>query len=248
MVVNFDIQATPGFSLTTAKACAEASRLAYSENYLEWVPRDGAKRIQSGLNHALIFKGQCAGGEIPIVAFRGTSSIRDWMTDADFIRVNHVHRGFQRAFDSIAISLLEVLGEYEGKPVIFTGHSLGGAQAVLAAWGFAQHHPGTQVYTFGQPRVGDSVLAAQCKEKFGAQHFRLVNQEDIVPRVPTWIQGYRHSGREIFFSSLTGTMRFGAPIWLKLLSDIYGSYIDYKAGKLAQIADHSISNYIQRLN
>lgn len=262
MVVNFDIQATAGFSLTNAKVCAEASRLAYVLPGRGNDP-DGATRISSGINHAVCFKTQCVDEEVLIVAFRGTANIRDWMTDADFRMINHVHCGFHRAFDSIAVELLDYLSEHQGKPVIFTGHSLGGAQAVLAAWAFAQHHPGSQVYTFGQPRVGDAFFAAQCKEKFGDSHFRFVNQEDIVPRVPAWLQGYRHSGQELFFSSLAlpligiplppgqswaGNLRMGAPIWLKLISDIYGSYLDYKAGKLAQIADHSIANYIHQLS
>jgi triacylglycerol lipase len=241
MVVKFDIQDQPGFSLTNAWACAEASRLAY-----EPVRNAdcGVRSVASPLNHARV---ETVDGTT-VVAFRGTANFRDWLTDAECVRESHVHSGFKRAFDSIAIDLLDALKDVpeEGR-IFFTGHSLGGAQAVLASWAFASHYPRLEVYTFGQPRVGDAYFASQCKEKFGARHFRFVNQEDIVPRVPGYLMGYRHSGQEIFFPSLGGGMRLGAPLWMKLGSDLYGTWLDYRKGEIAQLSDHAMSNYCLRI-
>lgn len=234
MNLSIDSKAV-GFSLANAKACAEASRLAYVSE----------PTIQSARNHILIL----VGDEADVVAFRGTANFRDALTDAECIRENHIHAGFKAAFDSTAIELLEALcNRPEGKPLFFAGHSLGGALAVLAGWFFSEHYPQAQVYTFGQPRVADSWFASECQKRFGDRHFRFVNEEDIVPRIPGYLMGYRHSGQEVFFPSLGG-MRFGAPLWMKLLSDIYGTYLDWRVNhELAQLRDHAINRYISRLN
>ena len=51
----------------------------------------------------------------------------------------------------------DALAGYPEYEVIFTGHSLGGAVANLAAFDFAnaRHYRSFRLYTFGQPRVGD---------------------------------------------------------------------------------------------
>jgi hypothetical protein len=70
--------------------------------------------------------------------------------------------------------------------VFVTGHSLGGALAVLAASVLLSE--GRQqiaaVYTYGQPRVGDPEFSAAFDAKLGALTFRYVNDLDIVPHVP----------------------------------------------------------------
>lgn len=79
-----------------------------------------------------------------IVAFRGTEPTQpaDIVTDLKFAKVadadygrGEIHEGFKAALDSIWDELLGKLTEYGNKkqPVWFTGHSLGGALAVLAA-------------------------------------------------------------------------------------------------------------------
>ena len=63
------------------------------------------------------------------------------------------------------------------KQVLFTGHSLGGALAVVAA---ARSKYVGEVYTYGQPRVGNRKYSKQVKSKV----YRFVNNNDVVPRVP----------------------------------------------------------------
>ena len=72
------------------------------------------------------------------------------------------------------------------KQVIFTGHSLGGALAVVAA---ARSKYVGEVYTFGQPRVGNRKYSKQVKSKV----YRFVNNNDIVPRIPPPLV-FRHQG------------------------------------------------------
>jgi hypothetical protein len=228
--LTFDLPAR-GFTLTNAASCAEASRLAYS----------APSTIETAINHILVL--ECE--EATVIAFRGTENLRDALTDGECWKASHLHAGFSLAFDSTAGELTEHLAKLPpDKPLFFTGHSLGGAQAILAATFF--FHRTTQVYTFGQPRVGDGTYAAMVTERLKGRYFRLVNQEDIVPWLPLYTKGFRHAGQEVWFPSIGG-MYFGAPLWLKLLSDLYGTWLDYKKDAVAQLEDHAMSRYIERL-
>ena len=64
-------------------------------------------------------------------------------------------------------------------PLFITGHSLGGALALLATKLVARNVDGA-CYTFGAPRVGNYEYFRFIKTPV----FRIVNSSDIVPRVP----------------------------------------------------------------
>jgi len=80
-----------------------------------------------------------------------------------------------------------------------TGHSLGGALAVLAAENLSAQGVEIQgVYTYGQPRVGDSKFAKNFDLRMKNKTYRFVYDEDVVPRVPSALQGYCHVGTECY--------------------------------------------------
>ena len=81
-----------------------------------------------------------------IAVFRGTDgkSLKNWWINLNFFRIEYtacagcqVHQGFHKAYMSIQEGFLanvEALrAKYRSAPVVITGHSLGGAIAVLAA-------------------------------------------------------------------------------------------------------------------
>ena len=89
-----------------------------------------------------------------------------------------------------------------------TGHSMGGALAELAAHKLqlelnrlkqhGMHVAGiTAVYTIGGPRCQDKALAKLVDEQADYQHYRVVNGTDLVPRMPLFFMGFRHSGKTI---------------------------------------------------
>jgi hypothetical protein len=78
-----------------------------------------------------------------------------------------------------------------------TGHSLGGAIAALAAASWAKQKL-RAVYTFGQPAVARDRALEQLTNALAGRYHRLVNDADIVPRVPP---GYRHAGHLLHFNS-----------------------------------------------
>lgn len=138
-----------------------------------------------------------AGDDMIVVAFRGTepAQIRDWLSDATTppwpgpAGTGFVHYGFAEALESVFPRLRDVLAELRsgGRSVWFTGHSLGGALAMLAAARLHLEEPhltADGVITFGQPRTCDATLAAACNKAFRNRMYRFVNNNDVVPRLP----------------------------------------------------------------
>ena len=119
----------------------------------------------------------------------------DLWTDSQFFRKEceaggKVHRGFLSAYSKVDDQLTNVIdAKSDGQSLWFTGHSLGGALAVIAATHFlAELH---RVCTFGVPRVGNEEFAALLKDDL---HDRYVHRDDWVPTVPPNFIGYRHNG------------------------------------------------------
>ena len=123
------------------------------------------------------------------ISFRGTetNSFTDIASDAAFMLQKTpcglIHRGFYNAISENMESLLLALNTLEYKKLFVTGHSLGGALAIVfsAAVCYANDIFVDEVVTFGQPRVGDTAFSVYCDERFPVQ--RYINKTDIVPRL-----------------------------------------------------------------
>ena len=103
----------------------------------------------------------------------------------------YVHQGFQILFDRIW-PLLEPLLRDQPRPLFITGHSLGGALALMSA---ARMSP-EALYTFGSPRVGNPAFTASVS---GFPHHRVVHHHDIVTLLPHAVEtfapyDFRHHG------------------------------------------------------
>jgi hypothetical protein len=156
---------------------------------------------------------QSACGRLAVVAFRGTEPVNlvSWLTDADVIvrdlptswcGAGLVHRGFLANVEPVWQDIQIALRDMPRLEAVYvTGHSLGGAMAVLAA---ARLHASLRyrdllegVYTYGQPAVGDADFAAWAGGAFGARLYRHVYQNDIVPHLPPTTTGdFVHFGTE----------------------------------------------------
>uniref|UniRef100_A0A914Q9C9 Fungal lipase-like domain-containing protein n=1 Tax=Panagrolaimus davidi TaxID=227884 RepID=A0A914Q9C9_9BILA len=79
------------------------------------------------------------------------------------------------------------LNNYKGYKIAFTGHSLGGAIASLTA--LKARHLGLvdvdklTLYTFGEPRIGDSDVAKNFRDLV-KESYRVVHYSDLVPHLP----------------------------------------------------------------
>jgi hypothetical protein len=157
--------------------------------------------------------------KVGILSFRGTEfgtgHYVDLLTDIAIDPVNYkddvqlkVHGGFyynqQAVWPNINSYLQDRLANIER--IYITGHSLGGALAVLAAaeifWGNDAQSLQLQslyagLYTFGQPMVGTGLFAARCEKMFGDTTYRHVHRKDLVPQLPPRTTGsFKHFGHE----------------------------------------------------
>lgn len=215
---------TSAFTADNAAALFEASALAYEDDKKfkagigAWFGAIEAHRLIDGRldTQAHLFKLPNA----TVIAFRGSQEFLDWLVDLDALAVTFTpsgvaHQGFMNAIRAVFPQIHEAIAQARGerRALWLTGHSLGGALAQLCAALFTiPQSPNISpsgvagVYTFGQPRVGDRLMAGLCNEAFGKVFFRLVNGADIVTRLPPrqppidtlWsIPSYQHAGREV---------------------------------------------------
>jgi triacylglycerol lipase len=179
-------------------------------------------------------------------AFRGTepSKLNDVMADLKVVKNTavaggKVHGGFKQEVDDVWMDLLEELEHNDQlkvrKDVYFTGHSLGAAMATISA----TRYPPTELFTFGSPRVGGKHFIKNIK----CDHYRFMNNNDIVCRIPPAWLGFRHHGTMIYFD------RFGLkalkPTWADTFYGIVNSWKRFKF--FDGVVDHGMPNYVQAL-
>jgi predicted lipase len=139
-----------------------------------------------------------------IVTFRGSDGTSDWLDNFKAIKhlfwidkkVAFVHYGFYEQFNTIKDELLKELKNRNDNKIIFTGHSLGGALATLAAYHYEYNVSFLGCVTFGSPRVGSSVFVDEFEKRVNYS-IRYVYGEDTVCKVPTWWMGFRHVASKI---------------------------------------------------
>jgi len=192
-----------------------------------------------------------------VVAFRGTQDLRNWLTDLDCAYTQfgnvRIHRGFHQALASVRQDLAAEIAAAPYQRLWLTGHSLGGALAMLCALAWEGAVAG--VYTFGQPRVGDAAFCARYDSALKGRTFRVIHADDIVARIPWLLGAYRHAGHEVFFGSQKDEGRsmnpasymFDPSILSKLRFDLCNSVRELCRGKLALLDDHHISRYLALL-
>ncbi|KAF3770910.1 alpha/beta-hydrolase [Cryphonectria parasitica EP155] len=146
-----------------------------------------------------------------VVAFRGSSDLRNWIADFDFIEVAYsdctgcyVHDGFYESWKEIqtyAVGYVEAAYEtYPDYTLVITGHSLGAAVATLAGVQFRIDGYPCDIYTVGSPRIGNLAWAEFVTAQDGAE-YRATHYDDPVPRLPPIVLGYYHTSPEFWLAA-----------------------------------------------
>jgi triacylglycerol lipase len=121
-------------------------------------------------------------GDLILLVFRGTDDVagniraewkgtdfnyRKTYTDSSFNNAQ-IHKGFWKSFEIMKDDLFSILNELDAKnkSIWLTGHSLGGAMAIISgAYMEANGFPVQNIYTFAAPRAfGDTLFAQICSK------------------------------------------------------------------------------------
>lgn len=128
------------------------------------------------------------------LVYRGTESIGDALDDLNAYLTkepfeetdaSELHQGFYTQFMAVDSQVKALLKLVEGSQLFITGHSLGGALAVLATRFYSEDTSGA-TYTFGAPAVSNPDFQYNIKTPI----YRVVNATDPVPRVPSIYTGF----------------------------------------------------------
>ena len=99
----------------------------------------------------------------------------------------------------------------------------------------------TELYTYGSPRVGDNRYINHVQ----LQHFRFVNNNDVVTRVPPPWMGYRHAGDLVYLNRNGDIKKYNH---LMRRRDRWRGFLGgLKNWKIDHFSDHSIHRYITAL-
>jgi endonuclease G, mitochondrial len=187
---DFGVLRRTHFNLDTAVFLAEASQAAYApDSEIEVFAKSANFDEAKSFNIGNVQGYWCVAPDVALLVFRGTSNPGQWLRDARFFPAahpwGHVHIGFLTGVRAVEAALLEFdKAAAHARNVWISGHSLGGALALVAAVRLKNNGVAPWLYSYGQPAVGLNDFAIRFSEELPERLWRFVNQSDIVPRVP----------------------------------------------------------------
>ncbi|CAD6572071.1 MAG: hypothetical protein ASARMPRED_005038 [Alectoria sarmentosa] len=151
-----------------------------------------------------------------VLCFRGSGSNKNWAENLkmdkvhvpEFCKKCHVHHGFWESWRGVSEPVVKLLirlhYENPNHRVVVVGHSLGGAEAVLAAGDIRNQGPwwtdNVELYSYGSPRVGN-IETVRFLSKQSTKSYRVTAMQDPIPRMPPKFFGYKHTSPEYWIHS-----------------------------------------------
>ena len=206
------------------------------------------------------------------VVFRGSDNLRNWITNIKIaskpLKTGSVHFGFHESTMKFYDDITKRISDFGGKKkkLIVTGHSLGGAMALLYAYEATIRNDleVSSLITFGQPLCLDKGIAVEVQSLFQERYRRFVNEKDPVTRlIPT----FKHTGVRLHLTE-TG-VRVNKPVmssknvdaaqsseamsveefhYFKAAPGSFGIANGQFKGNVPFIADHAMKEYVSKIN
>ena len=190
------------------------------------------------------------------IVWRGSSSPKDFLKDAQVKKVNFVepgekvHNGFYTAFESVKEDLYSSINYIISnkldkiKSVVICGHSLGAALTVISSYMICKDFPQiahlVKNVTIGCPRVGNSIFKDNYN-KLVPKSIRIVNDKDLVTRIPKI--GYTHINEGITLNEKGEVITYSSLNPFRHVVEIFISDVTGEA-----IKDHMVDNYLKVLD
>ena len=187
------------------------------------------------------------------IVWRGSSSPKDFLKDAQVKKVNFVqpgekvHNGFYTAFESVKEDLYSSINFILSKKldkiksVVICGHSLGAALTVISSYMICKDFPQiahlVKNLTIGCPRVGNSTFKDNYN-KLVPTSIRIVNDKDLVTRIPKI--GYTHINEGITLNEKGEVITYSSINPFRHVVEIFISDVSGEA-----IKDHMVDNYLK---
>lgn len=206
----------------------------------------------------------CRKGNKVYVSFRGTefTNFSDWLTNLDFTFATlvayeeykgYAHAGFCKDVMSVYEELTEYL-KFQGLAnieIIITGHSQGAGDAtIFGLLLFLEDiYKIDRVVPVASPRCLSWPTAKRYKDTFGPLVHRVVNNNDIVTRIPTRTMTYNHvQGANFYYITEDGDIVNEISWWDRFKDRIKGRLKDFGEMGTDGLKDHDcFTGYLQQI-
>jgi len=243
------LDTTASYSYHLALMNFEALLIGASQAGKVVVPPPGINIIEEIATHKYPHLGiVCSRGTSLIVAFRGSQYLDELFEDLDMAQVAfspppqsiigqasgsdvpsfRVHRGFLSVYQSVQQTLLSSLQGKQATSVVFIGHSLGAALAVLGAVSLRLASPSIDVcvITYACPRIGNAAWVDLVDAS--VPHVRFENASDEVPVFPPSVVPNRSDYNAPYIYLQSGTAIIFQQNWASTLNNhVIDNYLSW---------------------